>query len=123
MSKHLEKIPGVLVLFYDLEWDDPSWESKHADCADRLHSLRYICTHGHKKFDHTMTYLFCRTSLVGRGTKLVLVLLQNSAPLPSTEDALAADRAATLCQACDLPPKSLFVMPCRSDHLQGYTLR
>jgi len=103
MNKHLEKIPGVLVLFYDLEWDDPSWQSKHTECADRLHSIR--------------------TSLIGRGTKLVLVLLQNSAPLPSSEDALAADRAATLCQACGLPPKSLFVMPCRSDHLQGYTMR
>ena len=66
---------------------------------------------------------FYRTGLSGRGTKLVLVWLQNSTPLPSTEDVLAADRAAVLCQVCDLPPKSLFVMPCRSDHLQGYTLR
>lgn len=40
MKKHLEKIPGVLVLFYDLEWDDPSWKSKHAECADQLHAIR-----------------------------------------------------------------------------------
>ena len=64
-----------------------------------------------------------RTASIGRETKLVLVLLQSSAPLPSGEDALGADRAAALCQACDLSPKSLFVLPCRNDHLQGYILR
>ncbi|KAK4015014.1 Trafficking protein particle complex subunit 11 [Daphnia magna] len=103
MSKHLNQIPGVLVLFYDLEWEDPSWKAKHAECAHLIQTIRM--------------------KLMGRGTKLCLVLLQNSAPLPSSEDILAADRAAALCQVCELPPKSLFVLPCRSDHLQGYTLR
>ncbi len=77
------------------------------------------------KYSHYNFFLRLRfrTGLSGRGTKLVLVLLQGSAPLPSSEDVLAAERAASLCQACELSPKSLFVLPCRSDHLQGYTLR
>jgi hypothetical protein len=71
-----------------------------------------------------LTIIFLSSmKLMGRGSKLCLVLLQNSPPLPSSEDILAADRAAALCQVCELPPKSLFVLPCRSDHLQGYTLR
>jgi len=101
MGKHLTKIPGTLVIFYDLEWDEPTWKAKHTECAGILASLR--------------------ASLVGRGTKIVVVLMQSSPPL--NEDILAADRAAAFCQVCELSPKSLFVIPCRSDHLQGYILR
>ena len=101
MAKHLSKIPGALVLFYDLERDEPTWKAKHAECASILASLR--------------------ASLVGRSTKIVVVLMQRSPPL--NEDILAADRAAALCQVCELSPKSLFVIPSGSDHLQGYILR
>ena len=38
------------------------------------------------------------------------------------EDMIAAERAASLCGACDLSAKSLFVLPL-TDHLLGYTIR
>ena len=40
MFKHLNQIPGVLVLFYDLEWDDPAWKAKHAECAHLIQTTR-----------------------------------------------------------------------------------
>ena len=83
------------------EWDEPKWKTKHTECATILQSLR--------------------DSLVGRGTKIVVVLMQSSAPL--ADDPLGAERASVFCQTCELSPKSLFVFPCRSDHLQGYILR
>ena len=38
------------------------------------------------------------------------------------EDVVAAERAASLCSACELSAKSLFVLP-HTDHLLGYTIR
>ena len=51
-----------------------------------------------------------------------MVLIQKNAPLPPGEDAVASERAASLCSACDLSAKSLFVLPL-TDHLLGYTIR
>jgi len=66
---------------------------------------------------------FCdRNSLSGRGTRICVVLVQKNAPLPPGEDAVASERAASLCSACDLSAKSLFVLPL-TDHLLGYTIR
>lgn len=68
--------------------------------------------------------MFCcgRNSLSGRGTRICVVLIQKNAPLPPGEDAVASERAASLCSACDLSAKSLFVLPL-TDHLLGYTIR
>lgn len=38
------------------------------------------------------------------------------------EDVIASERAAALCNACDLSGKSLFVLP-HTDHLVGYIIR
>lgn len=38
------------------------------------------------------------------------------------EDLVASERAAALCNACDLSGKSLFVLP-HTDHLVGYIIR
>lgn len=102
LSKHLNDIPAVAVLFYKLDWDDPDWVEKRTECATKLEMLR--------------------SSLQGRNTKVVLALIQKTAPLPGGDDVIAAERAATLFSACDLSAKSLFVLPL-SDHLFGYTLR
>jgi len=63
-----------------------------------------------------------RNSLSGRGTRICVVLVHKNAPLPPGEDAVASERAASLCNACDLSAKSLFVLPL-TDHLLGYTIR
>ena len=50
------------------------------------------------------------------------MLIQKNAPLPPGEDVVAAERAASLCSACDLSAKQLYVLP-HTDHLIGYTIR
>lgn len=64
----------------------------------------------------------CRTVLGGRNSRVALVLIQSGISVPG-EDTGAAEKAATLCTACDLPAKHLFVLPHSDAHLLGYTVR
>ncbi|KFM58453.1 hypothetical protein X975_10524, partial [Stegodyphus mimosarum] len=102
LAKHLTEVPAVAVQFVDLDWDSPAWAEKRLECANKLEVLR--------------------ESLQGRSTRVALVLIQKRAALPGADDQIAAERAASLCSACDLSGKTLFVLP-HSDHLYGYTLR
>ncbi|XP_063238337.1 trafficking protein particle complex subunit 11 [Bacillus rossius redtenbacheri] len=102
MAKHLDQVPAVVVVFYELDWDDAQWNEKKIECASRVQSIR--------------------AALEGRGTRTAVILIQRVATLPTGEDMLTAERAASLCSSCDLNPKSLFVLP-MGDHLHGYTLR
>ncbi|CAB1325129.1 unnamed protein product [Coregonus sp. 'balchen'] len=81
MNKHLNLVPALLVLFYELDWDDAVWKEKQSECATK-----------------------------------------KKTPLPPGEDLVASERAASLCNACDLSGKSLFVLP-HTDHLVGYIIR
>lgn len=60
--------------------------------------------------------------LGGRNSRVALVLIQSGISVPG-EDTGAAEKAATLCTACDLPAKHLFVLPHSDVHLLGYTVR
>ncbi|XP_071945007.1 trafficking protein particle complex subunit 11-like [Antedon mediterranea] len=102
MKKHLSEVPSLVVLFYDLDWDENLWKERQMECATRVEVVR--------------------TSLQGRLTRVAVVLIQKNAPLPPGEDVVAAERAAALCAACDLSAKSLFVLPW-TGHLLGYTVR
>ncbi|EFA10428.2 Trafficking protein particle complex subunit 11-like Protein [Tribolium castaneum] len=102
MNKHLYEIPAVIVIFYDLDWNDSLWNEKMIECASRVQSLR--------------------AALEGRNTRIAVVLIQNTLPLPPGEDVLASDRAVSLCASCELNASSLFVLP-HGDHLQGYAVR
>ncbi|XP_071790310.1 trafficking protein particle complex subunit 11-like [Asterias amurensis] len=102
MKKHLQEVPALVVVFFDLDWDEPMWEERQMECATRVEVVR--------------------TSLHGRGTRVAVVLIQKNAPLPPGEDGKTAERPAALCAACELSAKSLFVLPC-VDHLLGYTIR
>lgn len=102
MQKHLTEVPAVAVQFVDLDWDDPHWTEKKAECENKVDQLR--------------------ANLQNWDTKVALVLIQKRAALPGTEDQVAAERAASLCTSCNLSAKTLFVLP-HSDHLFGYTLR
>ena len=102
MKKHLQKVPSVVVVFFELDWDDLAWRERHLACASRVEVVR--------------------TSLQKRTTKVAVVLIQKSSPLPPGEDMVAAERAAALCSACNLSAKSLFVLP-HTDHLIGYIIR
>ncbi|XP_020292596.1 trafficking protein particle complex subunit 11 [Pseudomyrmex gracilis] len=103
MNKYLNDIPSVVVVFYDLDWNDPLWNEKKMECASRVQSLR--------------------AALDGRSTKLAVVLIQRAVqPLPGSEDVVATERATALCGACDLTAKLLYVLP-HADHLLGYISR
>ena len=102
MKKHLKELPAVVVVFFELDWDDLAWRERHLACASRVEVIR--------------------SSLQNRMTKVAVVLIQKSSPLPPGEDMIAAERAAALCSACDLSAKSLFVLP-HTDHLIGYVIR
>ncbi|TPP60347.1 UPF0636 protein C4orf41 protein [Fasciola gigantica] len=90
MRKHLEEIPAVVAVFYDLDWDERQWDEKSTECAQRLGIVR--------------------SKLAGRDSKLVLVLIQKRAPLPLGEDLNAMERAQALCTKCELLGKNLFVL-------------
>ncbi|KAF8564844.1 hypothetical protein P879_10756 [Paragonimus westermani] len=102
MRKHLEEIPAVVAVFYDLDWSDNQWEEKSTECAQRVETVR--------------------SKLVGRDCKLVVVLIQKRAPLPSGEDPIAMERAQALCTKCDLPGKNLFALS-HTNHLCGCVTR
>ena len=39
-KKHLQHVPAVLALFYDLDWEDPQWRERQIECASRVESMR-----------------------------------------------------------------------------------
>ncbi|KAK4473809.1 hypothetical protein MN116_003143 [Schistosoma mekongi] len=90
MKKHLEEIPALVALFYDLDWDESQWEERSSECSQMVATVR--------------------SKLAGRDSKFVVVLIQKRAPLPLGEDLNAMDRAQSLCTKCDLPGKNLFVL-------------
>ncbi|XP_069942864.1 trafficking protein particle complex subunit 11 isoform X3 [Cherax quadricarinatus] len=102
ISKYLYHVPALVVLFYDLDWNDTSWTDKKNDLATRVHTLKSV--------------------LGSRNSRVALVLIQSGISVPG-EDTGAAEKAATLCTACDLPAKHLFVLPHSDAHLLGYTVR
>ncbi|KAI1292169.1 Trafficking protein particle complex subunit 11 [Halotydeus destructor] len=104
ISKHLFEIPSVAVLFIELDWFDPRWNEKRMQIITKCDQLR------------------CQLS--GRSTRIALVLIQSSAT-PGGEEWIINERAALLCQNCDLPANSLFVLPFSDDVQQmlAYVVR
>lgn len=44
MHKHLYLTPAVVVMFYELDWDDTQWKDKQTECASKLEKVRYYYT-------------------------------------------------------------------------------
>ena len=40
MNKYLKEVPAVVVVFYDLDWNDIQWNEKMIECASRVQSMR-----------------------------------------------------------------------------------
>ncbi|XP_058056020.1 trafficking protein particle complex subunit 11 [Anopheles bellator] len=102
MLKHLHVLPAVVVLFQDLEWNDPQWTEKQLQCAATIQVLK--------------------NSLQGRNTRIAIALLQRGQHLAQGDDLLASERAAQLTSNCDINAKMLFVLP-HNDHLMGHIFR
>lgn len=43
MNKHLNLVPALVVLFYELDWDDPQWKEKQSECATKVEIVRWVC--------------------------------------------------------------------------------
>ncbi len=41
IGKHLKVVPSLMVVFYDLDWDDVHWKEKETECASKVAVLRY----------------------------------------------------------------------------------
>ncbi|CAL4110444.1 unnamed protein product, partial [Meganyctiphanes norvegica] len=106
MNKYLNLVPSLVVLFYDLDWGDQNWSELKNDLVLKIQILK--------------------SDLSGRSIRLALVLIQSGISVPGEDSRTAEraqERAATLCNACDLQPKNLFVLPHSDQHLLGYTVR
>ena len=113
MPKHLFQLPAVVVVWMELDWNDPNWNEKKMELSSRVQTVR--------------------STLAGRGTKLAVVLVQRDAALPVAEDTAASERASALCSACELSARALFVLPASikpssgdagsDSNLSGYILR
>lgn len=100
MSKYLNCVPSVAVIFTDLEWDCSEWNERKMEAAARVQAVR--------------------AALAGRGTKIALVLIQRKEiMLPQSEENSASERATALCSACELSARSLFVLPILAENLSG----
>lgn len=40
LEKHIRYDPAVVVIFYDCDWDDESWNEKINECSSRVQSIR-----------------------------------------------------------------------------------
>eukprot|EP00124_Ichthyophonus_hoferi_P003484 Ihof_evm1s304 gene=Ihof_evmTU1s304 len=90
MYKHLHVLPAVVVVYFELEWDDQRWDNVQAGCANTLAGIR--------------------AGLQGRETRLVVVLIQQHAT-PKDESQTEA-RAIIFRRTCEVEGKnSLFILP------------
>ncbi|KNC85430.1 hypothetical protein SARC_02380 [Sphaeroforma arctica JP610] len=107
MFKHMHALPSVMVVFFELEWNDPYWSRMESECAAHLTAVR--------------------KSLEGRLCKLVVVLLHQITYLK--DDPQADVRAISFRRACEVEGKnSLFILPVNEkeknpDVFQGYVNR
>lgn len=42
LEKHIRYDPAVVVIFYDCDWDDESWNEKISECSSRVQSIRLL---------------------------------------------------------------------------------
>ena len=40
LDKHTQEVPSVLVVFYELDWEDPDWDAKKLECQSRVEVVR-----------------------------------------------------------------------------------
>ncbi len=40
MKKHLDELPAVVAVFFDLDWDDKNLQEKMKECAQRVDLVR-----------------------------------------------------------------------------------
>ncbi|CAF0949450.1 unnamed protein product [Adineta steineri] len=94
MHKHLHLVPSLVVIFFELDWNDPLFKEKQTELKNNIDLVR--------------------TNLDGRGAAISVVLLQNKNSFPTVDDVYSSERdqmANTLCTYFDIPKRSLCVLP------------
>ena len=100
IDKHLNQVPSVVAIFFELNWDEGDSHSKQMECVTRVERIKQALQ-GQSQ-----------SPSQGHQTKIVLVLIQKNRILPPGEDTpFASDYAAQLCEACGLPLRSLLILP------------
>jgi hypothetical protein len=41
LGKHLYQVPSLVVIFFDLDWDEPNWKEKQMECATKAELVRF----------------------------------------------------------------------------------
>ncbi|EPY78844.1 trafficking protein particle complex subunit 11 [Camelus ferus] len=54
MNKHLNLVPALVVVFYELDWDEPQWKEKQSECATRVEIVRLE----NAFYEHAQTYYY-----------------------------------------------------------------
>ncbi|CAF2034081.1 unnamed protein product [Rotaria magnacalcarata] len=94
MHKHLHLVPSLIVIFFELDWNDPLFKDKQNELRSQIEMVR--------------------TSLDGRAAVISIVLLQNKNSFPTVDDVYSSERdqmANTLCNYFDIQKRSLCVLP------------
>lgn len=83
LNKHLNLVPSLVVVFFELDWDEPNWKEKQMECATRIELVR--------------------SELRDRNTRIILILIQKHPNIPVDGDnVLARERYPALCTACSI---------------------
>nr|CDS31620.1 hypothetical protein HmN_000374700 [Hymenolepis microstoma] len=90
MKKHLEELPAVVIVFFDLESNEPNWSGKVKECARRVELVR--------------------SNLISRATKLVVTLLQTRPTNEISGDFNAATRIQELSENCQINVKNIYLL-------------
>jgi trafficking protein particle complex subunit 11 len=40
LNKHLYLVPSLIVVFFDLDWDEPNWKEKQMECSTKVELVR-----------------------------------------------------------------------------------
>ncbi len=41
LFKHLNLVPSLVVVFFDLDWDEPNWKERQMECATKIDLIRF----------------------------------------------------------------------------------
>lgn len=98
IDKHLNKLPAVIVLFQDLDWDSEDYDLRQTECVSRVSCIR--------------------KALQGHPTRVLLILLQSKVFQMTHQHGSSGDReqlpgrrAAAIIQSCGLETSQLCYLP------------
>jgi hypothetical protein len=85
MHKHLHLVPSLVVIFFELDWNDSAFKERQMELKDKIDVIRSE-HQGVIESKTRPTEFLCRTSLDGHGATISVVLLQNKNYFPTGND-------------------------------------